>query len=348
MKYAVCALMFLLAARADEVLVRNGDRVTGKFVKLENGKVSVETEFFGAVQVAWDAVSSLNAGGEVYLVTKTGQILAGPVRVQDQDIVIETANAGPVILPRDEITRMRSEGEEVTAWRAARRAANPTFFDIWKGSLATGVVIARGNANTSTYSLSLNAARTTRVDKLVLNATTLYARGRDGSATTVTANARRGSARYDRQLSRNSFAFGSGDLEFDQFQRLDLRSVLGTGFGRNVIRSEGMTLDFLGGASYNREAFSNGLTRSIAEGLFSEEFTKNFPALQIRQKFIIYPAFSNPGEFRMALDASATTNLWKWVGLQVALSNRFISNPIPGTQRSDVILTTGFKITAGN
>src|SRR4051812_29454999 len=47
----VLALIFFApaAARADEVIFNNGDRVVGKITRIENGRITIENTVFGTV-----------------------------------------------------------------------------------------------------------------------------------------------------------------------------------------------------------------------------------------------------------------------------------------------------------
>jgi hypothetical protein len=46
----------------------------------------------------------------------------------------------------------------------------------------------------------------------------------------------------------------------------------------------------------------------------------------------------------MNFDASADTKLRKWLAWQVSISDRYISNPLPGRQKNDLIVTTGVNL----
>jgi hypothetical protein len=53
------------------------------------------------------------------------------------------------------------------------------------------------------------------------------------------------------------------------------------------------------------------------------------------------------GEYRFSFDTTAVTRLSRSLGWQVTLSDRFNSNPIPGTKKNDLLLTTGLRVTLG-
>ena len=55
------------------------------------------------------------------------------------------------------------------------------------------------------------------------------------------------------------------DYEYDKFQNLDLRFLLGGGLGYHAIQNERSRLDLLAGLDYNRSSFSTPLIRNSAE-----------------------------------------------------------------------------------
>jgi hypothetical protein len=56
---------------------------------------------------------------------------------------------------------------------------------------------------------------------------------------------------------------------------------------------------------------------------------------------------SETGEYRMQFDSSLVTDVFKWMAWNITFSDRFISNPAPGRQQNDVLLTTGIRLVFG-
>ena len=160
-----------------------------------------------------------------------------------------------------------------------------------------------------------------------------------------TANAIRGGGRYEINLSSRTFAFGFADLEFDEFQKLDLRAVLGGGMGYHAIKNERTLLDVFGGGAFNKEYFSTGLRRSSGEALIGEELTHKLSSRSLlKERMVFFPNLSQTGEYRLNFDTSLVTNLNKWLSWQVTYSNRYLSNPVPGAKSNDVFITTGIRL----
>jgi hypothetical protein len=109
-----------------------------------------------------------------------------------------------------------------------------------------------------------------------------------------------------------------------------------------------MTFDLFGGASYNQEFFQNDITRRSAEIVTGETFTYNLNGrTSLTERFAFYPNMSETGEYRMQFDTGLTTDIFKWLGWNLTFSDRFLSNPIEGRQKNDVLLTTGVRMVFG-
>src|SRR5262249_36012423 len=133
--------------------------------------------------------------------------------------------------------------------------------------------------------------------------------------------------------------------EHDRFQDLDLRFVAGGGFGVNAVKNERAALSFSGAANYQRENFEKSLSRNSAEANFGDDFLYRFSGVSsVTQSFRIFANLTNTGEYRANFDLSAVTAVKKWLAWHVTASDRFVSNPILGRQRNDLLLSTGFRV----
>ena len=54
---------------------------------------------------------------------------------------------------------------------------------------------------------------------------------------------------------------------------------------------------------------------------------------------------SDTGSYRVNFDLATVTALKKWLAWRVAISDRFLSNPVEGNQRNDLLISTGLRLT---
>ena len=338
---AIFTLLVSTAVFADQVILANGDRLTGTIVKLDDKELTFKTDYAGELKIQWSAVQGLTSSDQLHVHTKSGQTLVGPVTSSDGKILVATPNAGTVAEAKDEITGLRNTGEEA----AYEKSLHPGLLEGWAGGTTVGFNLTRGNSQTKNLALAFTATRATLRDKLGMYANSVYAANdAPGAIPATTANAVQSGIRYDHDLTARLFGFVTADFQTDALQGLNLRSVPGAGLGWHAIKNENTTLDLLAGANYTRESYT-AFTRNFASGSAAEEFMHKIRASTvITEKLEIYPSFQNLGDYRGNFLFGTVTKLSKWLGWQNSFGDIYVTNPPVGKKKNDVLLTTGLNI----
>ena len=340
---AVSAGLLLSTAWADEVVMKNGDRVAGVIIKQDGKTITVKTDNFGIVTAPWDKVASLKSDQPVHVVLKDGKTLVGTVAPSDGKVEIATKDT-KVDVSLGEVAAIRDAGEQ----KAYERLLNPGLLQLWSGGGSAGFAGTNGNAQTSTFTTTINAARVTNTDKISLDFNLIKASALIGGQNASTAQAVRGGIGYDHNVSPRLFVNVFNDYEYDKFQNLDLRFVIGGGFGFHAVKNKRSVLNLLGGADYNHSSFSTPLIRNAAEAFWGDEYTlKLTGASSLAQSFRMFNDLSDTGEYRVNLDVGVATKIKKWLSWNLALSDHYLSNPVPGRKGNDWLYTTGLGITVG-
>jgi putative salt-induced outer membrane protein YdiY len=335
-------------AAADQLVLKNGDRLTGTIVGADGKSVWLKTEYVGEVRVAWTGVEAITSEEPLHVTLEDERMLVGTVATAEGKIEVQTEGAGEVPVALDTIRALRSAEAQRTYEAEQERLRHPGWLERWAGSVDAGVSSVRGNADTFTFNLALRAARTTERDRLSTYFTSLVAENSTTGVSVTTANAVRAGARYDINLGERLFTFSFTDFEFDEFQQLDLRNVLGGGLGLHVRKTERTKLQLFGGGSFTQEFFSTGLTRRSVEGVLGEELSyKPTNSTFLTGRIVWFPNLSEPGEYRVTGDASAVVRLNSWLSWQTTISDRFITNPLLGVQKNDLLITTGIRVSFG-
>ncbi len=339
------AVLLLLAGSllfADELTMKNGDRLSGAIVKFDGKAITLKSDYAGTLTITWDAVTAITSTQPLNVSFQGGQSMVGTITTADGKLTVETAASGPVSAPRASLLYIRNNAEEAS--HAVE--VDPRLIDLWTGNLALGYSKTQGNSKTTNINLNGTAARVTATDKTSAYINSLFASDATSGTRVTTANSQRGGLQYDRNLSPKLYAFGGADFESDQFQSLDLRFVPGGGFGYHAIKTSKTIFDVSAGVTLDREYYVNNVNHSYAEAQATEEFTYRFTKVTtLHQKNVIFPNLSSTGDLRNNFDISADTKLRKWLAWQVAISDRYISNPLPGRLRNDLIITTGVNLT---
>jgi putative salt-induced outer membrane protein YdiY len=362
-RYSVLTSVFLCfcatAAQADQLTFKNGDRLTGTIVKSDAKTLLLKTDFAGEVTLQWEAVTSIVSSQTLHLALKDGQTIVGPVTTNDGKFEVATKETGPVVASKDAVVNVRNDAEQKAYDDQIDRLRHPHLTDFWSGLLDTGLSVTRGNSESLTYTLSGKAARVTERDKISVYSTAIYSNSTVNGINSTTAHAIRGGIRGDLNVSDRFFVFGFTDFEYDQFQDLNLRNVLGGGLGYHVINTKATTFDVFGGGSYNQAFFGataatatepamTAVTRKTGEIVLGETFNAKLNSrTTVTEQFSIYPNISETGTYRFQFDATAATKLKNWLSWQVTYSDRYLSNPLPGFKTNDLLLSTGVRLTFG-
>jgi len=334
-----------MALLADQIVMKNGDRVTGSIVKKDEKTLTIKSTHFGTVTLPWSEVSSVTADKPVNVELTGGQTVQGTLEQVGDKVQVTSAGTKQTVAPADIVT-LRDEAEQ----KAYLRMLNPGWGSLWTINANLNFAGTSGNARASTLTTPVTAVRSTRNDK-----TSAYFNFIKSSATvnrvnSATAEAARGGVSYSRNIHPRMFLTVFNDWEYDRFQSLDLRMVIGGGLGYIAWKSEKGRLDLVGGASYNREKFdptlgTETLTRKSAELYWGDDFTYKMSArLSLVQSYRMFNNLSNTGELRQNGDLSLTTALTKWLTWNISLSDRYLSNPLPGRRKNDFLYSTGLGI----
>lgn len=333
---------------ADQIILKNGDRLTGKIVKKDGDKIVIETEAAGTVTILWTAVEKIVSEEPLNLELSDGQKIKGTVATEAETVTVETEAAGTVDVAKENIEVVRSVQEQAKFEAEEERLRNPSLLDLWKGTVDVGFSFTTGNSKTRALTAGFRGNRATPKDKISVYANAIQASNSNSGVSVTTAQAVYGGVRYDYNLSRKTFVFASGDFEYDKPQQLDLRSVIGAGFGYKAIRSDRTTLDIFGGATYNRENFSTGVTENSAEALIGNELTFRLSEnIDFEQRLSVYPSITDAGTYRALFDSSIVTNINDWLGWQITIGDRFNSDPPAGSVQNDFVFSTGLRATFG-
>jgi putative salt-induced outer membrane protein len=343
---AALGSLLAVAARADRVTLSNGDRVTGRILMMDARILILKSDLMGDIKIERSAVTSIESEAPLHVTLQSGERLLGAVKAAGGFLEVGDPEAARRVVSFETVEALRTE-ERQRAWeREQRRRSHPPWLDFWAGSVTVALATARGNARTATLSSGASAQRTTGFDKIGLKYSQIYSAQSTRAPYGATANRVSGGVRYDRNFGARLFSYGSAQFDFDQFQDLDLRSVLGGGLGYHALKSERTFLNIDLGGAWNREKFATGLVRHSGEAVVGEESRHRVTeALNLFQALVVSPNLSQTGQFRLTFDGGATIQFSRSLSFQVTFADRYLSNPLPGLRKNDVLLSTGVTFT---
>lgn len=333
---------------ADQIILKNGDQLTGSVVSSDGKTLTLKSEFAGEVKIQWDAIQKINSSQPLYITGKDGQVLVGNVKSIDGTFAVDTASSGEVRLAKEVVQSVRSKEQQIAYEAEIDKLRHPKLTDFWGGVVDTGLAIARGNTATSTFNLSGKAARTTEKDKIGVYVLSLYANNKSTGKSVTTASMIAGGSRYDFNINSRLFAFGQLDLLHDRFQHMDLRLAPNGGIGYRLIKTEKNSFDLTAGGGLNKEFFTDSTSRASGEALLGEAYSHKFSkTTMLTESLQFFPNLKKTGEFRYVFNFGLNTELTKLLSWQLTFTNLYLSNPPLGVKTSDGILTTGLRFSFG-
>jgi putative salt-induced outer membrane protein YdiY len=228
-----------MKARADEVQLKNGDRISGTIVRMENKVLRINTPFAGDLFIKWEAVAAI---------TTDSSIQVG---------LSDDTSARGVVFP----------DEEGKLSLKAEKAKKPWTFDIdnvkvinpppdfrWTLRLDAGVDIEQGNTDSEEYHLDTQFFLRTADSRY----TVMVELDKEYASNTLSEDAALGVLKYDYFFTKKWYGWLGTLLEKDKFKDLNLRSVVGAGPGYQFFESPSRNLGVEAGPAYVDEDFDGG------------------------------------------------------------------------------------------
>ena len=199
---SVCVL-FLFAASgfADQITMKDGDRITGAIVKKDGDTITVKSKNFGTVTLKWADVATVKSDQPLNVTLAGGKTVKANIETQGDRIQVAAPGAPQAVDPKDVVT-LRDDAEEKTY----QKFLHPRLLDLWTITGSLNLAGTKGNAETSTLTTPINFVRASNTTR-----TTAYFNSISSSATingvdSSTAKAVRGGWGYDRNLTKKIFA----------------------------------------------------------------------------------------------------------------------------------------------
>jgi len=224
----------------DTLLLDNGDRITGTFIRLADGELTFRADVIGETfRVAVAEIAGL----------ETDQALT--VRIADGDAITGRAagvDGGTLRLVNDSFdTPAEVPLEAVVSATSANTPVEPAVRT--SGDFSVGAQLTQGNTRSRSVSAGMRMTLRTESERLRMDAE--FNRAQEDGEETVDNAA--GGMRYDHFVSRRLFLNTNVGLSRDPFRDLRLRSTFGTGLGYQFLETQALSLSTETGLSYVRE-----------------------------------------------------------------------------------------------
>ncbi len=354
---------------ADQIVLDNGDRISGKIIKISAGEVVLETEYAGEICVDFGRVVNMNTERPVRITLREGDVITGRVdSIFEESIIIDSELFGLLEAERSALVGLAEPGTElkVEQYEKTRQALEETEESLkrtqealkekeeevaklssgaglWDGSLSLGAALQRGNTDTSDFRLEAKAARTVPREELSLRFHMDYGET-DGEADT---NETFGAVKLKVFQTDRRYIFGLMDAEYDEFENLDLRLQAFAGPGYIFIDNENTKLlGEIGAGPIGEFVDTETGTESTVEAnlwLHTEWSQKVYENVLLTTAFTLFPSLGDFGEYRAKLESSLRTPVQERWFLKVSLIDDYDSDPEEDVENNDVKFITSLE-----
>ena len=304
------------AARADEVLLSNGDRLSGEILKMEDGILSLRTDYGGEIKINWGQVRSLKSDKPMTLKMpgkSNGIVSDFLIGGYDFIEVHDLSSDNPVPL-------------------ADIRGINIGYVQ-YQGNFTLGGNSTSGN--TSTKAVNGAARLTVRADRhrLFVEAKYNYGEAEGG----LTARNSMAQTKYDYFISKKVFLDAFGLWEKDTFQNLQFRNTLGAGIGYQFFDTGRTSLSGSPGLGYVNEHYTTVPQTQTASAKWGVRFEhKLFPdRLSIFHKHDGFYDLAHGNGMRINADTGVRVFVYKDFYFNLEYDLRLNTQPAPGRQKLD-------------
>ena len=324
--WLILAVVVLMSdsARADEVLTHNGDRLSGEIMKMEDGILTLDTEY-GEMKIDWAKVVHLTSTKPMkvrVLGEQKGLISDFFLGGHEFRHVTELSQDGPI--PISEVKGINIEHIR------------------HDGTITLGGNHTTGNTNTKAVNAVSRAIIQAHRQRLDLEAKYNY--GEANGA--VTARNWMFQLKYDYFLTEKFFLNTSNMLEHDRFQNLDYRITLGGGLGYQFLNTGQVSLSSTIGLAYVDQDYTTVPETETPSSHWGYRFEATLLSrFKIFQRFDGYYDLRYGNAIRIVMDQGLRIPVFQTLYVSLEYDYRLNTQPAPGRKEVDdaYIFGVGFE-----
>jgi len=331
------ALLTAVSATADVVTTCDGSRIVGTVERLAEGKLVIETEIAGRLEIDASKITGITTDQAVSVAMASGDTLVGKLDASSEgDTIVVHSEVGDVSIPASKVTLLWPEGAESPEVVAIREKADAELQAVkpkWSAKLEGGVTREEGNSDTLKGRGRFDLRRKTTDDLLHFYLAGRYSEENDVRST----NEYFGGVRYENSLTERWFWYVRTELEYDEFEDIDLRATAAAGGGYYWLKKPEHELKTNLGLGYRHETYSDDRTVDQAVLDLGLDYRLDIaPWAQFTHSAVYTPDFEDFADYRLKFDTALLIpfkdDRWAW---KVGMQNDYNSRPQSGLDRLD-------------
>lgn len=314
----LCLSLWAQGADADQIILKNGDRLTGTVVRVEKGVLTLKTDYAEKLEINADAVQSISTEQPVEVRLQGGELLRGPLQSDAEGLKVMSGDergAATIVWPQVESINVPPP----PPWT-------------WTGNIFLGAFKQSGNTDRINASFGGETTRRSAKDRFNLSLLYNYAE-EDGALTTRDTY---GAIKYDYFFTQKFYGYLAVEMLKDKFKDLNLRTIVGPGVGYQIWDDDIKALALEAGIAY----FSEDRIEADDDHWFTARLGARFryklsEKVTFTDNLALYPSLEAGGEFSSRNEATLITTLAGAWSLRLANVWEHDSDPAEGIKKND-------------
>jgi putative salt-induced outer membrane protein YdiY len=328
----VLAVLVALAGNAfgDQIVLNNGDRLTGTINSADAGKITITCPIEGKVVVDLSNVKTFSTDEPIKIVLNDGTVINQAVNEGDPGTVKTAANGAIAV-------------QAIPLANVAKINPPPVA---WTGTIAISGAWSQGNSNSESLGATLNLARRTDMDRFLLAAQYLFGKQKVNGISTTATDQWYITPEYDYFFTKKFYMTANVRVEKNRIQNLDLRVAPAVGVGYQFVEKPDFNANVEGGLAWVYEDYSTLPTPNENFSLrLAYHIDKTlWETLKLFSDCAYYPSLENSSKYLILFKAGARLAMSKQMFSELRCEVDYDSQPAPGSKRTDsqVLLDVGW------
>jgi hypothetical protein len=366
----------------EELILKNGDRLTGQLLNSTGTEIKFKSDLAGEVTVAWANVTELKSNREFAVIPKdvkdtrdSAAVPQGAIKVEEKEVVVSPLVPGKsetgVAPPKVEEKASESHKDVVVAKSIPTSKIGFIVDDIsyqkeihkkigwssgWDGHITTGSTTIFSTQNSFLVAVSASLRRSVpTVDWLDPKLRTTIDFNLSAGKTTqpgdpdTFTNVYHVGVERDEYFSRKGYYLQVTSFDHDYSQGLVLQQIYGGGIGATLVKSEKREFDITAdlhyeGQQFNATADVSELNLHLIGSSLTEAYSRKWGKITFDEKLAADIAWNNASAFSATANSSVRAPVYKNLGFSVAVIDNFLNNPQVGYKKNSLQFSTGFAL----
>jgi len=318
------SFLFFQIVFADELVLNNGDRLTGTLIEAQDGKLTFHTDYTDKIILDMEAVKTIITETPMEVRLESDEVLVGPLRTEQGAVLVGgSANRQATVVD----------------WERVKTINVPDA--LWEGSVWFGGTQHLGNTDRMGVSFGAEAVRTSEKNRWNFSFLYNYAEEDDE----LVARDAYGLLKFDQFFTRRFYGYLAIEMLKDEFKELNLRTVVGPGIGYQLWDAEKGNLALEAGVAY----FSEDRTEED-EQWFTARLAARFQYqvlewMRFTDHLILYPQFESVGDYTLRNEVALITSFGSSWAIRFSNIWERDSDPAEGVKEDDFRTSANLQYT---